>query len=174
MTSPAGSISLAQEYLRVTLANSARFRTWTDTIESEQGALAKIHHEALPPAANNAAQHTVAELETYRPYAIVSTDQEAEGFSVVRDAMGSWKESGKLTLELCEDVPSNLLANLFEARLLFKNTVGVIIDEMRALADQAGKLNFTGIVLAGGPWFSSEDVASGQGVFQWIDLSVVW
>lgn len=173
MTEPAGSISLAQERLRLVLANSARFRTWTDTA-TEAAALAKIHHEALPPPAGNATEHTVAELEAYRPYAIVSTDQEADGFSVIRDAMGSWKESGKLTLHLCEDIPSDLLNDLFEARLLFKNTVGVVIDEMRALADDAGKLNFTGIMLAGGPWFSKEDVATGQGVFQWIDLTVVW
>lgn len=176
MTEPAGCLSLAEQYLKVMLANVTAFRTWTET-ESEEEALAKIHLEGLPKPAADKDCHTRAELEAYRPYAVVFTGED-NGLTKWHDATGAlfeFVESGRLMLRLEQDCPDGVGDQpSSDANLQFKNTVGLIIDGLCALAGTAGYLAFERITVADGPYWSHPDAVPGQGLFQGCELLAEW
>jgi|GEM_PF-1789324 len=176
MTEPAGCISLAQHYLRQMLANCAAVRTWLG-VDDEEGALARIHHEGLPKPADNAVEHTRAELIAYRPYAVVFT-AESGGLTLNHDAGGAafeFAESGRLTVRLYQNCPDEYGDEpSSDANLQFKNSVGLIMDGLAALSGTAGYLAFDRLGLADGPYWGHPDLVPGQGVWQGAELSIEW
>jgi len=172
MTAAAGCLAKAQDFLRATLAGSAMFKTWVDA-DDVDGALASIYMEGLPAPAAGAAVHTLLELQTYRPFAVVWT-QENAGFQRTRKAVGTWRESGRLCLRLVQDTPAAVLANKPEADLLFKNTIGQIIDQMCDLAGGAGYLDIDTIAVDDGPYRTHPDAAADEGDAQGIDLGITY
>jgi len=173
MTAPAGSISLAQEYLRTSLADVTAFRTWCGAAD-QAAALARIHHEGLPAPRDKHA-HTIEELRDYRPYAIVFT-AEQNGFRLdVVDGDLDYTAAGGLILRLFQDA-----AEVFddepsaEANLTFRNAVGEIIDGLGDLAGQAGYLAFNSLVLEDPLSWTAKKYVPGYGVVQRAQLRLDW
>jgi hypothetical protein len=172
MTTPAGSLSLAQDHLRTMLADAAAFRTWCSAAD-QAAALAKIFHEGLPKPANGET-HTRAELENYRPYAVIFTDDQ-NGFSRNLDAEGSFEASGRLKLRLYQtadddagDEPTS------DANLRFKNAVGAILDDLCAAVATAGYLAFERIRVDAGPYWAHPKLVPDQGVWQGVEIGIDW
>jgi len=134
MTAPAGPISLAQERLRVMLADCTTFRALVGATTQEQ-ALSRLFHDALPPPARGV-EHTLDELRSYRPFGLVSTYPQ-DGHTLVRDTAdrnAGAEEAGRLVIEIEWDVPETIANDPAEAGLRFNNAVGQIKQELFALA----------------------------------------
>ncbi len=176
MTAPAGSISLAQEHLRTMLADCDAFRTWAGAADQAE-ALERIHHEGLPAPANHADVFTLAELQAYRPYAVVYTGEE-NGFSRTLDAAGgdfSFASSGQLKLRLYQDAPESCGDEpSSDANLQFKNAIGQILDDLCELAGQPGYLAFNQITLDNGPYWAHPNSAPTEGVWQGVEIGIQW
>lgn len=141
MTAPAGSIMLAQDNAKNTLADVPAFQTWAGAADQAE-ALARIYHDGLPPPADRES-YTKAELELYRPCALIWTDQDG-GFSTeavstsgnVFDATAF----GKIMISIEENVPADIAHDLAEIDIRFKNSVGLIMDGLWDLFGGAGYL----------------------------------
>lgn len=142
MTAPAGSISLAAEYAAATLADCPAFQSWTASADSTQ-ARGRIYLEALPPPADGE-EHTLDELRTLRPFALLSTTS----FGRMQIAAGNgfdFGAKGSLTLLLEADNPSEIKDQNAEVMLRFYNAIGGILDELCERAGKAGFLAFTAL-----------------------------
>lgn len=171
MTAPAGILMLPQEYLRVTLADSATFRTWVGAA-TQAAALAKIHHEALPPGAGP--EHTLAELQAARPCVIVWTRPE-DGFTRIMDAVNppnQYSQVGSLMARFLDDVTAS--QGEAEIAIQFKNRLGVVLDEMGELAGLPGYLNIIRMSLVLGPWRTPPGEALRQGEYIGADVRFDW
>lgn len=163
---------LAQDHLRTMLANAAAVRTWMGA-GSVALALARIYHEALPPPSDNKADYTPAELTTYRPFIILSTDEQ-DGYRKTAQAMGLFGAAGRLRIELEQDVPELVAGNPAEVAIRFKNSIGAIIDELVGMVATAGYLSFDQVALTLGPFRATEDETTTQGDWQAAVLEVEW
>lgn len=171
---PAGSISLAQENFRVTIADCPTFRMLVGAEDREE-TLEHLYHEGLP-APTDGTEHTKEEHEALRPWGIVYT-AEHKGFSRRKESTGAFRSSGRLRLRLarsCEAVNDDLPSS--EAMLEWKNIVGQIVGELAGFAIAAGPehLCFDEISLDFGPFASSPELEPTQGVWQGAELSVAW
>lgn len=150
-------ISLPIYYGRLTVAASAAFQTWVGAA-SAAAALARVYRDGLPKPSGGV--YTAAALAALRPYCIISTDDA----DLEAPASGpDWDQRGHLMLGF-EQAVTTALANdpggLGEA---FENTIGDILDDMKALANTAGYLNISTISIPG-PWVRTpEDVAAQEG-----------
>lgn len=173
-TVAAGSISKAEEYLRTMLADCDAFRTWSGAANQAK-ALARIHVMGLPPPENGDV-HTLVELQTYRPYVIVWTN-ETEGFSLEADAGGDrfhFAEGGTLMLELNQDVPEEITNNRREIYRRFMNSIGQILDDLQQLAGTAGYLTVRRMVVVDGPNRSDRKSWSKQGDYVDVRIRLEW
>jgi hypothetical protein len=170
-TAPAGCISLVQNTLRTTLADSTNFRTLVGASD-QAGALARIYQESLPaPAAG--ATYSLTDWTTLRPYAIVATDQHngIRKSHVSTSAGFDFLDSGRLWLLLAQAPAAGVTAA--EADLRWKNAVGSIMDELCGKAGQPGYLAIEAIELALWGRNTHED-AAGEGEEQIAILSIEW
>jgi hypothetical protein len=179
MTAAAGTISLAEEALRVALADCAAFRTWVGAADRAE-ALESIYVDGLPAPAGDADVHTRAELEALRPYAILFT---AEGDGVRRrlEAGGGtfcFDAGGRLIVRLVQDCPQSLDDQPTSwANQQWRQTVGLIRADLRQTAaqpNQAEYLAITRLAVASGPYWSPREVAVLEGVWQGVELEAVW
>jgi len=75
------------------LANCTAFRTLTGAT-NEAEALARIYQGCLPPPASNAEAYTLAQLESYRPFAIVMVSPgQAIEYSRMAFGGGNWNHN---------------------------------------------------------------------------------
>ncbi|MFQ5414661.1 MAG: hypothetical protein ACE5E6_09410 [Phycisphaerae bacterium] len=170
VTAPAGAISLAQNYLRVTLADSATFRTWVGATD-RSGALLHIHDDALP--APRRGEYTLTELRSLRPYVLVSTI----GLTWTRDAVSDafeFRGSGRLPVRFVQDVDPAITLDEAEMSRTFQNTIGQIIDDIVALAGQPGYLAIERVTLDAGWSRSHKSEYRTEGDVQWWDATVEW
>ena len=138
LTAAAGSISLAVDNLRVTLADSAAFRTWSGT-STQAAALARIYYESLPPPTDKN-EHTLVELTALRPYAAVWTD-EFDGFTYRQDAaLSTPKESGTMLIKFEQTVDPTIVNDYPEISRRFINAIGTIIEEVMDFYNVGGYL----------------------------------
>jgi hypothetical protein len=145
MASPAGPISLAEEYLRTTLANVVAFRTWCGAADVAE-ALTHIHNDSLPAPAGEV--YTAAEIAGYAPYAILHTDP-TNGYRMTFSAVNSdgshdYVDEGQIQLWLEQVAPDQDVKTLERA---WKDSLGQILDGLWALAGQAGYVAITSIDL---------------------------
>ncbi|GAG46888.1 unnamed protein product [marine sediment metagenome] len=165
MTDPAGPLSLTKQAAKVTLADSATFRTLVGAANQAE-ALAHIYTDALPPPAAGR-EHTLAELEAYRPFALLSIDPEGDGASATADAVGTGREyswGGRIRLEIEQDIADDDAADPAEIALKCENTLGAIVAEMLELAGVAPYLSITSVSV--GPVERSTDkVAATKGSY---------
>ena len=175
MSTIAGPIMLAQEYLRTTLADSAAFRTFVGASgsEAQTQALNRIHHEGLP-LEKVGETFTASELRALRPCAIVWIDDGGAGYSTTALAAGVWSDRGSLHVELQWDVPDEIRGDMDEADRRFKSLVGQIIADIKVLAYAGGYLACEEISLVEGPVHIHPDDESSQGDYVWVRLHVTW
>jgi hypothetical protein len=177
---PAGSISLAQELLRVTLSNCPNWQALCgapDGPVDQPTALGRIYHEGLPKPSGGGPVHTRDELIALRPYAVVFLP-DARGFSRAQDAAGGTFEflaSGSMRLRLYRNCPESYNSEPSgDANLDWKNVIGQILDDLCGLAGQEGYLCFDAIRVVAGPyWGAPQDVPT-LGVWQGVDLELDW
>jgi len=170
---PIGPISLAQSHLRQMLADCPAFRTWASAADVT-AALARIHQESLPPPAEHASEHTLAELHNYRPYALIWTAAE-NGLRLRADAASAeYEESGRLMIQLIQDVPADLAGQPAALDMAFKNSVGQIMADLCAHSGQAGYLCIRELGLAYGPYRTHPDDLPSLGDAIAVELIVDW
>lgn len=176
MTEPAGSLSLSQSYLRAMLSECAAFQTWVSAANATE-ALASIYYEGLPDPADKNVGYTRDELESVRPYAVIFLDEE-EGFLKSHIATGSsydFEDHGRLKLRLEQDAPDDVGDEPnSDANLRWKNVIGQIIDDLCGLAGTAGNLAFTEIGVDFGPYWGDPKRVPSDGVWQGVDIGVVY
>ncbi len=175
MTAPAGTISLAQQALKTTLADVTAFRTFADAGD-QAAALARIHMEGLPKPGDGR-QHTRTELETYRPYAVIFTDDPRGLIKTVDAHSGAFDfaAAGRLKLRIFQDAVDQYdNGPTADANVVFKNHVGEIIDGLCGLAGQGGYLAFERIALDEGPYWGHPKLAPSQGVWQGAEIGIEW
>jgi hypothetical protein len=171
---PEGSISLAQENLRVTLADSATFRALVGAT-TRSAAAARIHHEGLPDPGDGT-EHTLAELEALRPLAIVFTS-ESQGFRRRKLSTNAFRSSGRLRLRLCRSCNAAGDAGpTTDATKEWKNIVGKVIDELceLSLSGNSDYLAFDEVAVEWGPFAAAPELAATQGMWQGVELSFGW
>ncbi len=176
MAVPAGSLMLAQGNLRALLSNSATLQTWTSTA-NPTAALARIYHDGLPKPGSNAPRHTLAELQALRPYAIIWTDTE-KGYGRTQDGYGAGPhlgaESGRLMIELVQDVPLAIADDIAEADLQWKNTIGQILDDLVTLIATGTYLLVNSLSIDEGPYRYEAAKQSEMGDAQGVEIGVGW
>lgn len=174
LTAAAGSISLAVDNLRVTLADSAAFRTWSGT-STQAAALARIYYESLPPPTDKN-EHTLVELTALRPCALVWTEP-TSGFTLRHDSQGSsfgYNESGVMMIRFLQTVDPAIVADAAEIARRFLNAIGTILDELAASAGVAGYIASEELELEFGPYRGEVDERATQGDYIGCDVKVTW
>lgn len=164
-----GGISLAEENLARTLADCARFQSWAGATNRAQ-ALKRIYFDSLPPPEADKAAHSRDSIEKLRPFALISTNLQ-NGYSRGRVGTQTYAEAGNLMIVFEEGVPDSLAADDAAAARKFKNTLGVIMDELLVLAYQATYLAIDQLTLQG-PVRCHPDDVEGQGDHQFAGLAV--
>ena len=170
MTSPAGSVSIAQELLRTSLADCAAFRTWCGAADAA-AALLRIHHEAVTPPATDA-EYTAAELAALRPHAIVWTVKHRWR----QNAAGTHFETergGQLQARLVQTVDPAIATDEGEIGRRFMNAVGTIVDQLFDLAGTAGYLAIIDVEMDS-PLRTHPDAVRDLGDVVMVDLNIDW
>lgn len=169
---PEGGLSYAEHHLAVTLAACARFRTWCGSANAAAALADRIHFDAWPAPANGQV-YTPPELDQLLPSALIFT-AEGTGYQAHRVAKpSSWQGSGSLMFQLQEIVPQELAKVPGHAMRRFKNTLGVILEEFKALCGTAGYLDGR-LFFVAGPWRCDPDDVIGQADAHLAELTVVW
>ena len=174
-TAPTGELSLPLHYLRLSLADSAAFRTRAGAANQAE-ALAHIFRDALPPPAAGD-QYTLAELQAYRPICLVFVSPQA-GFMTSQIGVGgssfNFASSGKLAAYFEQDVAAEITGDPEEVSLQFLNALGGILSDVLGVAGQAGYLAVTDLQLLLGPMRSNEDEHKTVGNCVWALLAFDW
>jgi hypothetical protein len=170
-TTPAGSISLSAKYMRDMLADCPAFRTWCGADDATQ-ALGRIHYDALPPADNHE-EHTLEELKTHRPYALVYSRTLARGHlsTGIHHEFGL---DGSMGVEFFQDVPAEIAHDPGEIALRFNNAIGAVIDELCDRAGLAGFLALTRITMEEPPVRTHENERADFGDALFVRLIMDW
>lgn len=136
-----------------------------------------IYDFSLTPPANNST-HSKTELETARPFVIVST----QAFAMRRVATETWAETGVLLLEFERDVPAVDLSDLAQAYIDFSEMIGHIVGASEAkpsisglteLAHEENYLALDNITMPSPVALSDDLEQDGEGTFLycWLELS---
>lgn len=163
----------AQNVLRITLSASSAFQTFTGTVDAT-AALAKIYHDELPKPSTGRL-HTLAEITALRPCAVVFTASDS-GWAIERDAMGEqacWNPYGILHCLLFRNVPEADKDDLGKCDTDFRTTVGLIIDDLVAMSETAGRLAIDKIT-ARGPFRTDVKELKSIGDAQAYELIINW
>jgi hypothetical protein len=166
----AGILSLAQDALRSTLADSTTYRALTDPVMEQAAALASIHRDGLPAPADTH-EYTLAELEGYRPFAtIVDDDDNSFAGSTV-----DWMHRGRMLVTIERDAPDGASPTPSDpATKEWRDIIGQIIADLQTVAGTAGYLDITSIDMEEPPGWAVAEVAETRGVFQMVVLGVNW
>jgi len=172
MVAASGPISLAEDYLKETLAACGTFQTLVEAEDATE-AKASIYNDALPePAAGD--EYTKAELTGYHPYATIETDPDG-GYDMIFDAVGAGghdcRDAGRLIVRIARIVPDN--TGIADAERGWKNTIGNILAELWGNAGAAGFLAITGVALIGLHRFHPDN-EPGMGDAQGATIAVEW
>ena len=171
MTTPSGSISLAAEYAAATLADCPAFRTWCGADDAAQ-ARGRIWFDALPPP-NDQEEHTLDELQMYRPYVLIFV----RSFGRAQVSTGTAYEfgsEGSMGMEFFQDVLAEIKNQAAEISLRFNNAIGSIIDELCDRAGTGGKLAFKRITMDEPCVRTGKDEAATYGDALFVRLTLEW
>lgn len=173
---PAGVLSLAQKVLRDTLADCTNYRGLTTPAMDQAAALASIHYEGLPPPANGHS-YTRAEIEGYRPFAVICEDEDNSLLGVA-DSISShthFKHTGNLLVTIERNCPAGQADTpSSEATLQWRNIAGLIFEDLEQKAGVAGYLNIMAIRVEWNPSWSTRKLAESDGLFQGVQLGISW
>ena len=167
----------------LTLANCTAFQEWVGAA-TEDAAKTHIYFDFLPTPTNFKDSHGKEELESYRPYARIWTPDRGGGYALVRDAAEGWIEMGTVLIDLYQDIPEGLANSPSEAFRTLKNIAGRIMSEASPnvglvdLAHTAPDDDHTYLAFDKltpfGPFRASEEEASEQGDYAWMQLTLDW
>lgn len=163
MTTPSDSISTILETLKNSLGDASTFRTWVGASgsDAQEQARKRVYKQALPPP-ESGPTHTLIELQTYRPFVIISFFRFARE-QVATSSNFEWENNGELLLHFEQDVPPEIADNHAEIGVQFMNNLGGILDDLCDLAGQGGYLAFTEIDMYE-PWYRTHpDEAATEG-----------
>lgn len=177
-----GAIATSKHLLRESIATSTAFRTWEANNWTVAQARDRIYFDALPPPAANAATHSLAELNRYRPFCLIYKPAD-NGFRLRMAACGGHNQfvpSGVLVARFERLVPITQQRDPGEADRQFENFIGSLIRSgdtnnpgLVELSGQAGYLNITQVDEAG-PFRAAEDEQPSIGDCQWYYLQFEW
>jgi hypothetical protein len=160
VTAALGAITKGEANLANMIANCATFQTITDSQDASE-ALDYIYFDSLPPPSSIRAEHTAAELESYRPFALVYSD-ESSAIKLIRrsvDASGHrFSEIGVLKFFVEIDVDLDDVGDPQEAERKVKNTFGLLLEDLAALAGRAGYIAAATIMFSGPARSHPDDV----------------
>jgi len=171
MPSPAGGLSLSVHYASKVIAASATFQTLVGE-PTEDGALAHVYRWRLPDPASGGA-YTLAELQSYRPYALVAPSPEG-AYRRSRDAEASFDSGGAIAVRIIRDLPSS--GTDAEKDVAWDDIVSKIIDEIvsPSIVNAAGYLAVETVSIDYGPYRNDEDDIADEGIIQGVDLTLTW
>lgn len=171
-------VNTPQQLLEDTLVACDEFLTWTGAANAT-AARARVYHEALPRPASGV-EYTLAELQAYRPFAIIYT-ADLGGWQARRVATESFGVTGRVLLYLEQDTPSGLANDLDALDEAFKESIGHILAASDAkpaisglldLAHQPGYLAIDQVILNGPGRSHPEDhQAIGDIVFASLEIT---
>lgn len=123
MTPADGIFSEPKNRLRDTLAACYWFRNWSGKTESVSEAKRRIYLDGLPAPAGNA-PYTPAQMNSLRPFAIIYTTALR---MVANSTPGGFYSEGSFTIELEQNIPTNIASDPTEVDRVFDNRVGSIV-----------------------------------------------
>lgn len=156
-----GGITLAEENLKATLAGCARFREWALNAPDATAAGLRVYIDDLPDPPGDADSYSAEQLQGLRPFAIIRTDGRG-GYSKAKVATLGYAEAGKLQIWFEENVTQSDASDVMLLERKFKNTLGVILDQLLNLAYQPGYLAID-LITFNGPYRCSENEGTGEG-----------
>jgi hypothetical protein len=173
-TAAAGTLSLALDAFRTTLANCLAFQAWAGVVGAVNAA-ARIYLVGLPAPADGQ-QYTLAELASYRPFALASIAPQ-RGAIAAADATSAGFDfawGGRIDVQFEQAIAESDLADLAEAERKFLNSLGAILDGLVELAGSGTYLRITGLALAEGPLRERSAERPAQGDSYWALVEVTW
>ncbi len=142
LTAATGYISEMEELCRLTLADSARWRTWCDAADQDE-ALEHIYIDAITLPTGRQ-KWTAKELTALRPYALVYIEPHTRHTI----AVSSYAKFSTVHLIIHDAVDPDNANDPSEIGRLFKNNYGTVLDEMCVLANQGGYMPFREVQIA--------------------------
>ena len=122
-----GILYTPQMLLAKTLADCTEFRNLVGATD-HASAMAHIWHESLPLPADGADHYSLTEMQAYRPFALIFTnDMDGEMSSRQACSPGAWSDQGSLRILLEIDTPEELEGSPVLLDHLVKQIVGRII-----------------------------------------------
>jgi hypothetical protein len=173
-----GVMHCVLETAKTTLGKCRAWQTWTGVGGTEAAALARIYLDALPKPASNAETHTLAELQSYRPY-IILTDGTDGGFTMLKHAVGGgFSQKGMIMAEINADVPTNIANDLAAVRRAFRISLGNLLRSddianpgLAELAETPGCLAINRVEVIGPARTSEEDISElGDAQRAWLEI----
>lgn len=173
MTTPAGIWTGPEAMLGAMLSVTTPFQTFCG-VATPAAALARVHYEGLPdPADAETGEYTLAELEAYRPCAIIGAP-DRESWSARRVAEETYRTSGKLLVMFLRSV-SGATHGLPSGDdiVAYKNLVGPVIaknlasepDGIMDLPWQSPYLALKEAWLVEGPYTNEAEAVQDEGVW---------
>lgn len=179
LTAGEGPIVGAEEKAQLTLANSARCRTWLSQGRAKITTVAQAQkhiHFTVPPEPKGEA-YTRAELDELYPFVLIGTGADNGFTSRLESMSGSaspfdFRERGTILAHFYQSVPASARTEA-EIERRFKNDLGVIIRELFDLFGTAGLLAVRQINL-NGPMRNHPDDIPAQDDLQAYELVMDW
>lgn len=167
-------ITVIQERLRQMLADCTSVRQFLG-VHSRSEVLARIHHDGLSFPSGNSEVHDRDELADLRPYILLFTEPEDDGFvlqavSVSADGF-DFAAAGQLLIQLARDVPDSQVSDPAAADRAMKEHASRVIEDLAALAGRGDQVAITRIGAAG-PFRTQEDDAVAGGELQVMEISI--
>ena len=136
---PTAGIAVARDNLMTALSKSDAFQAWTGT-GSAAAALARIHKYATDPPDDGEA-YTLAELDTLRPYVVVS-EPEDDPFTIEMEAPDVSSKSGTLNIRMEQATPSADENDPSAAEENWTDTLDGILGDLEEQAKVGGDQDF--------------------------------
>lgn len=166
-TAASGPLALPAEYLRELLAQSLTWQGWCEA-EGPEAVKDHIYKVAVPGSG--------AAVRSKRPFALIDQGADWKLEKVAGGSKNYFLGSGDLLLMFEAEVPEDLAGNDKHdlAQDWFMNLVGLICDEMMALAGEGSYLAVTRFALQDGPSRSAKKVHHTEGDYFQVLFAVEW
>ncbi len=158
---PSSILSIPMAMLRDHIASCSAFQTWVNE-ETAQRAKTRVHIVAFDPQTKDL------------PFAHVYMTDDWETVSIAGGA-AEWFETTR-SLDVCFQgpIPPELADNADDAMLDFLNHMGAILEDMLALAGQAGYVAINAIRMVDPAWRNDDDEVPIEGDLHGITFRITW
>lgn len=174
-TAATGWIGKIYENLRVLISNCPTFQTWTGTASAAE-ALERIHFERLPNP-RDGEEHTLAELQAARPFAILGIDTDEDGMVFEKIGGGAgivYRPYGRMLVTLEDNVNPNDLDDPRESFIKFANNVDGLLTDFDELAGTGTYIHLNTFGVNEGPFRALPDEIPTMGDYWRIEYFATW